>query len=75
MRLIWNFSIAKSILTQKSESEILVYVKANISSYASDYEDGREFISECFSAYYSGVPLEFAEMYVEKCKEYVERSD
>lgn len=61
--------IAKCILFNTDESEIIRYVKSKVSLYASDFEDGREFISECFSAYYSNIDNSFAEEYVNKCKE------
>lgn len=61
--------IAKEVLQMNTENEILGYVMNNLSLYAAEYEDGREFISECFSAYYSGVDNLFAKEYVNKCKD------
>lgn len=61
--------IAKIIFPNKSDFEISEYIYDHLSQYASDYEDGREFISECFSAYYSEVDNWFAKEYVKKCKE------
>lgn len=63
-------NIAKEIFQDKSNFEILEYIHDDVSAYASDYEDGREFISECFSAYYSNIDIFFANEYVNKCKEY-----
>lgn len=61
--------LAKEILSNHRIPMILEYVHDNVSEYAAAYEDGREFISECFSAYYGNVKNLFAEKYVEKCKE------
>lgn len=63
--------IAKQIMPECNASEIIIYIKQYISLYAADYEDGREFISECFSAYYSGADISFANQYVLLCKEFV----
>lgn len=63
--------IAKSIFPQKSEFKILEYVHDNISQYAADYEDGTEFISECFSAYYGNTKIPFVVKYVKRCKELI----
>ena len=52
--------IAQLVLPGLSNTDIIKYVKENLSLYAADYSDGREFISECFSAYYSGVDNDFA---------------
>lgn len=52
--------IAQLVLPGLSNTDIIKYVKENLSLYATDYSDGREFISECFSAYYSGVDNDFA---------------
>ena len=61
--------IAKKVLPEKEVVDIIKYVKQNLSLYAADYADGREFISECFSAYYSGVDNYFAKEYINLCKE------
>lgn len=61
--------LAKKIFPEWSTSEIIKYVKQNLSLYAADYADGREFISECFSAYYSCVDNYFAKEYIRLCKE------
>lgn len=68
-----TMNIAEGILTGKSQAEIIEFVKNNVSYYAADYSDGREFISECFSAYYSNVAIPFAGKYVEQCKEIARR--
>lgn len=60
--------IAIMILQMQNKSEIIRYVRKNLSLYSADFEDGREIISECFSAYYSGINNSFAKKYVEKCK-------
>lgn len=64
-------AVARQIMPESNISEITKYVKQNISLYAADYEDGREFISECFSAYYGNVDIDFANQYVEICKKIV----
>ena len=64
-----TMEIAKSILNLNSKDDIYKYIMKNLSLYAAEYEDGVEFISECFSAYYSNVENAFAKEYVGKCKE------
>ena len=66
-----TMEVAQAVKPDMSEAEILVYVSEKLSLYAADYSDGREFISECFSAYYSGVENTFANEYITKCKEYI----
>lgn len=66
-----SMNIAKEILPGKSLAEIIEIVKNELSLYAADYEDGREFISESFSAYYSNSGISFAEQFVERCKNIV----
>lgn len=63
-----TMEIAKMILPCLAESQIIEYVREHLSKYAADYKDGREFISEAFSACYSNVDNEFAKKYVEQCK-------
>lgn len=53
-------NIAKQVLQMNTENDVLEYVMNNLSLYAAEYEDGREIISESFSAYYSGVDNLFA---------------
>ena len=43
----------------------------HLSLYSAEYEDGREIISECFSAFYSKTGNPFAEDYIALCKEVV----
>jgi len=66
-----TMDIARRILPNKSDFEITEYVHDNVSFYAADYEEGREFISESFSAYYSNIDIFFAKEYVNICKEFV----
>lgn len=72
---ITTMEIAKKVLPGLKENEILMHVRDNLSLYAAEYEDGREFISESFSAYYSGVNNDFAKKYVEACKEYIKEKE
>lgn len=65
--------IAKEIKSEMESAEILEFLQENISQYAADYEDGRECISECFSAYYSNIDNSFAKEYVNKCKEIIDK--
>lgn len=53
-------NIAMQVLQMNTENDVLEYVMNNLSLYAAEYEDGREIISESFSAYYSGVDNLFA---------------
>lgn len=66
---IASMELAKKILPGHRIPEILEYVHDNISEYAATYEDGREFISECFAAYYGNVKNIFAEKFIGKCRE------
>ena len=63
--------IAKIVLPQKSNEEIIKHIKTFLSLYAADFEDGREFISECFAAYYGMTDNSLAIKYVTKCKELI----
>ncbi len=65
---IVSMEVAKEIMPNQRIPKILEYVHDNVSEYAAAYEDGREFISECFSAYYGCVNNQFAKKYVEICK-------
>lgn len=65
------FEIARKVLPNMNKTQIKEYIRDNLSIYASEYDDGREFISESFSAYYSKVNNDFAEKYVEECKNYI----
>ena len=60
--------IAETIMPGVGKAEIIKYVKSQLSLYAADYEDGREIISECFSAYYSGIANPFITGYIDECK-------
>lgn len=53
-------NIAMQVLQMNTENDVLEYVMNNLSLYAAEYEDGREIISESFSAYYNGVDNLFA---------------
>lgn len=64
-------AIARIVLPGMSDLEIIKYVKDTLSLYAADYSDGREFISESFSAYYSGIDNEFAKEFVLQCMKLV----
>ncbi len=61
--------IARSIFPDKTNEEILQFIKSTLSLYAADYKDGREFISEYFSAYYSQADVPYATKYIDRCKE------
>lgn len=61
--------IAKEILKTDNEDDIYDFVMNNLSLYAVEYDKGIEFISECFSAFYSGIDNSFAKEYVNKCKD------
>lgn len=61
--------IAKEVLRTDSNAMVLKYVKENLSLYSAEYEDGREIISECFSAYYSQTNNSFANEFVKRCIE------
>lgn len=63
--------IAKEVLDMDNKDDIYDFVMNNLSLYAVEYDNGIEFISECFSAYYSGVDNLFAKEYVNKCRESV----
>ena len=45
-------------------SDILDILTDELSIYSTEYEDGREIISESFSAHYGGVNNSFADEYV-----------
>lgn len=70
-----TMKIAKKILPNMTESDIIKYISNHVSLYAADFKDGREFISECFSAYYGGASNSFAEKYVKICKTISEKED
>ena len=59
--------IARRLTGKETADDILDYVTKNLSKYAGAYKDGREIISECFSAVYSGIDNDFALRFVEEC--------
>ena len=63
--------IAHTIRAGKSRARILEDLEGDLSLYSAEYEDGREIISECFSAFYSKTANSFAEEYIALCKEVV----
>ena len=64
-------NVAKEVLKMNDANDLYDFVMNNLSFYAVEYDNGIEFISECFSAYYGGVDNWFAKEYVNKCKELV----
>lgn len=67
--------IARSIFPDKTDFEISEYIHDNLSLYAADYSDGREFISECFSAYYSNIDIPFATKFITTCKKIIKEAN
>lgn len=59
--------VAKRILETESTIRVLQYVEESLSLYSAEYPDGKEIISECFSAHYSRVDNEFASAFVKAC--------
>ncbi len=59
--------LAKELKETKRTAEILDILTDELSVYSTEYNDGREIISECFSGYYSNVGNTFADMYVKAC--------
>lgn len=70
-----TMKIAESILSLNSRDSIYKYIMDNLSLYAAEYEDGVEFISESFSAYYSDIDNVFAKEYIDKCKEIIKEEE
>ncbi|MCI7181562.1 MAG: hypothetical protein SOY12_08890 [Schaedlerella sp.] len=62
-----GLEISKKITGFSSTSELMEYLKDNLSTYASEYEDGLEIVSECFSGVFSGLNNEFALKVVDEC--------
>ena len=60
--------IAKRILHTDSKLKVLDELTDRLSLYSTEYEDGREIISESFSGFYSMANNEFANEYVKECK-------
>ena len=61
--------IAMEILDTKSRIFVMEYLKQNLSKYSVELVDGKEIISECFSAYYSKVENKFADNFLSRCRE------
>lgn len=59
--------IAKNVLNITKTVQVLDILTDELSIYSTEYEDGREIISEAFSGYYSNVGNEFADKYVSQC--------
>ena len=66
-----SLAIAFKILNTKSRLRVFEYLTNNLSIYSTELEDGREIISECFSAYYSGVKNNFADQFIKKVGEFI----
>ena len=60
--------VAMGIKAGLREAEVLDVLTDELSIYSTEYEDGREIISESFSAYYSKVGNIFANSFVTYCK-------
>ena len=60
--------LAMDVLNTKSHISAQEYLTHNLSIYSTEYEDGREIISESFSAYYSSTSNQFATEFVQECK-------
>ena len=67
-------SIALKLSHGRREANILEELGDVLSLYSVEYQDGREIISECFSAYYSRVENNYANRYVSCCQEIVKES-
>ena len=59
--------IAKEVLQMDHEIQVLEYLTDDLSLYSTEFEDGREIISEAFSGYYGKAGNEFADKYVNRC--------
>ena len=69
MRNIDSMKLAMNILGTKSKAAVYEHLINELSIYSVEYEDGREIISECFSAFYGDTGNRFAERFVEECKD------
>ncbi len=67
--------IALSIKGKMSKAELLEILGDELSLYSTEYNDGREIISESFSGFYGGTGNAFAEAFVEKCKKVGEQNE
>ena len=54
--------------------ELFEFLKEELSLYSTSYEDGREIISECFSAYYGKIDIAFAKDFALRCKSLSKRT-
>ena len=61
--------VAKEIMKTGSSVQVRYRIGKELSLYAAEYEDGREFISESFSGYYSGTDNAIATEFVKRCLE------
>ena len=60
--------IALKLKDGQREAEILEILGDELSLYSAEYDDGREIISESFSAVYGKVENEFAKQFVKQCE-------
>ena len=61
-----SLEIALEMLNTKSRLVVTEHLRKYLSLYSVEYSDGREIISECFSAAYSKVGNSFAEAFVRR---------
>ena len=59
--------LAKKLKGINSTADVLDILTDELSMYSTEYNDGREIISECFSGYYSKAGNDFADIYVKTC--------
>ena len=64
-----SMKLAMNILGTKSKAVVYEHLIDELSLYSVEYEDGREIISESFSAFYGDTGNRFAERFLEKCKD------
>lgn len=65
-------TIAMKILNTQSKLKVLDVLTDILSIYSTEYEDGREIISESFSGFYGKANNEFANAYVTECKRIIQ---
>ena len=63
--------LAKELKNTNRTADVLDILTDELSMYSTEYNDGREIISESFSGYYSKAGNDFADQYVKAC---IERS-
>lgn len=68
-----GLEIAKQITGLKTNAELMIYLRNNLSIYSAEYLNGQEIISECFASVYSSEDNNFAWTFVEKCDKIVPR--